>query len=136
MPWSCEEMYALVDDIPAYPEFLPWCGSAIVHSRSADAVTASLEVVKGPVSKPFTTRNLLQPGRRIHMQLLEGPFRELDGNWRFEPIETGCRVSFHVRFAFSNALFEAVFGPVFEETCRSLVDAFCRRAQQVYGPRP
>lgn len=136
VPYSCEEIYRLVDDVSAYPEFLPWCGSAIVHSRSADAVTASLEVVKGPISKSFTTRNLLDPFSRIDMELLDGPFSELEGHWAFESCgDAACRVSFDIRFEFSNPLFEMVFGPIFEETCRSLVDAFCERAGQVYGRR-
>ena len=129
-------MFRLVDDVPAYTEFLPWCGSAIVHSRSADAVTASLEVVKGPVSKSFTTRNRLDHFRRIDIELLDGPFRELEGHWAFDPHgDSGCRVSFDIHFEFANPLFEMVFGPVFEETCRSLVDAFCERAEKVYGRR-
>ena len=129
-------MFRLVDDVPAYPDFLPWCGSAIVHSRTVDSVTASLEVVKGPVSKSFTTRNRLDPARRIDIELLDGPFRELAGHWVFDPYDSGgCRVSFDIHFEFSNPLFEMVFGPVFEETCRSLVDAFCERAEQVYGRR-
>lgn len=129
-------MFRLVDDVSAYPEFLPWCGEAVVHSRSADSVTASLAVVKGPISKSFTTRNRLDRPHRIDIELLDGPFRELEGHWVFDPCENGtCRVCFDIRFEFANSLFEMVFGPFFEETCRSLVDAFCERAGAVYGRR-
>jgi len=127
-------MYALVDDIAAYPSFLPWCASAVVHSRDAEHVEASLELQRGSVSKTFTTRNTLQPGQTIGIALVGGPFRHMSGGWVFEQIgEEGSKVSLQLDFEFDNRVADMLFGRYFEDTCNSLVDSFTRRAADIYG---
>lgn len=128
-----EDMFSLVDDIEAYPEFLPWCSDAQELDRTDAEVEASLELHKSGVSKRFTTLNLLEPGRRIEMQLVDGPFSHLHGVWSFEPMgEDGSKVSLHIDFEFANLMVGMMFGSFFEQTCNSLVDAFIRRADAVY----
>ena len=130
-------MYALVADIERYPEFLPWCSNAIVHTRSERALEASLEISRGPVRKSFRTRNTLHPRHRIELTLVAGPFEHLDGEWRFVSVSGGgCRISLRLDFAFSSRAIQAVLNPVFAEVADTLVDAFCRRARQRYGPAP
>jgi ribosome-associated toxin RatA of RatAB toxin-antitoxin module len=125
-----------VDDIEAYPGFLPWCHRSEELSRSDDTVEATLELQKGAVSKTFTTRNTLQPGQGIDISLLGGPFRHLQGGWRFDQLgEEGCKVSLDLEFEFESRMVDMLFGAFFEETCNSLVDAFTARAAEVYGER-
>ena len=136
VPYKAEEMFALVDDVSAYPEFLPWCTAAEVHSRSGDSVEASLELQKGVVSKRFTTRNLNKPFDSIELSLVGGPFRTLQGGWRFKDLgDAGCKVSLNLEFAFENRLLDMMFGAYFEENCNALVDAFSKRAATVFGVR-
>ncbi|RMD80661.1 MAG: type II toxin-antitoxin system RatA family toxin, partial [Gammaproteobacteria bacterium] len=89
VPYRCEEMFALVDDVEAYPSFLPWCRGAEVLSRDEDEVRARLEVARGSFQKAFTTCNRRRPPKMIEMRLVEGPFRHLQGFWRFEPVGEG-----------------------------------------------
>ncbi len=127
-------MFDLVDDIESYPDFLPWCRSAAVLSRGEDEVRATIEIAKGSVRRSFTTVNRLQQGKMIEMRLLEGPFRHLEGYWRFDQIEEGaCRISLDLEFEFSSRMVAMVVGPVFNQVANSLVDAFTRRAREVYG---
>ncbi len=127
-------MYALVDDVARYPEFLPWCRTAAELERTPTEVVASLHVHKGALHAQFTTRNRLEPSEAIHLELVDGPFRTLSGAWRFSPIaDKGSRVSLQLRFAFANPLNAWLLEPVFEHTCNSLVDAFVVRAQATYG---
>lgn len=136
MPYSADEMFRLVDDVSAYAEFLPWCNRSEVLSRSGNEVEATLELHKGKVSKTFTTRNTLKQDEAIDIELLGGPFRHLSGGWRFDPLgEEGCKVSLDLEFAFESRMVDMMFGAFFEETCNSLVDAFTRRAETVYGSR-
>ena len=136
VPYSPEEMYALVDDIERYPEFLPWCGSARVLERAEDTVKASIEIAKGSVRKSFTTLNRLQPGKMIEMRLVEGPFRRLEGFWRFDPLGgSGCKVRLDLEFEFASRMMSLVIGPVFNQIANTLVDAFHQRAVEVYGRR-
>jgi ribosome-associated toxin RatA of RatAB toxin-antitoxin module len=129
---SPELMYRLVDDIERYPEFVPGCSSAQVLARSATEVVARLAVRRGPLRTQFTTRNRLDPGRSVHMQLVEGPFKELEGSWHFTPVAgSGCRIEFKLRFQFSSALKSALFEPLFEEAQAELVRAFVARAQSL-----
>lgn len=140
VPYSAEEMFRLVDDVPAYPEFLPWCSDAVIEREEGDTMLATLELHKGGISRRFTTRNTRKPHSSIDLSLVGGPFRHLSGGWRFRELgrnlgEDGCRVSLELEFAFDSRLVDMMFGPFFEQTCNSLVDAFTRRAAEVYGER-
>jgi ribosome-associated toxin RatA of RatAB toxin-antitoxin module len=129
-------MFVLVDDIEAYPEFLPWCNDAEVHSRSDGVVEATLELHKGSVSKHFTTRNRLVQFESISIELLGGPFRHLSGGWQFKALnEQGCKVTLDLEFEFSSLIVDMMFGAYFEDTCSSLVEAFTQRAAEVFGKR-
>jgi ribosome-associated toxin RatA of RatAB toxin-antitoxin module len=136
VPYSTDEMFALVDDIDTYREFLPWCSASNVLARDADEVRATIELSKGGLNKSFTTVNRLQKGKMIEMRLVEGPFRHLEGFWRFDALpESGCKVSLDLDFEFSSRMMGLMIGPVFTQVANSLVDAFCKRAEQVYGRR-
>ncbi len=131
---SAEQMYALVDAIEDYPEFLPWCRSANVISRDTDVVIAKLELAKGSVHKEFTTRNRLMPGKMIEMKLVEGPFDHLEGFWRFQSLgDQACKVVLDLDFDFKNKMLGMVIGPVFNQVANTLVDSFCKRASDVYA---
>lgn len=135
VPYTAREMFALVDDVEAYPLFLPWCNEAVVESRSGDVLVATLGVHLGPLRKRFTTRNTRRGFEAIEMELVGGPFRHLQGGWRFREVGEGCEVSLELDFAFENRLTNRMFGVLFEQTVNSLVDAFARRARELYGPR-
>ena len=128
-----ERMFALINDIESYPQFLPWCTSAHVQSRTDRELIASVGVRRGPLNSQFTTRNELTANRHIAMRLVSGPFKTLEGDWTFTPVDvpghSGCRVDLVLRFAFANRLAAMVFEPLFEETAASLVDAFVARAR-------
>lgn len=134
VPHSAQQMFALVDDIDAYPDFLQWCNSAVVHSRSDEFVEATLELQRGTIKKSFTTRNRRVPGESIELSLVGGPFRYLSGGWRFQQLgDSGCKVSFNLDFEFKNRISDALFASFFEETCNTLIDAFIGRAHSVYA---
>ena len=134
VPYKAQQMFGLVDDVAAYPEFLPWCHSAEVHSRSDEVVEATLELQKGAISKKFTTRNARREFEAIDLALVGGPFKHLRGGWRFNDLgDAGSKVSLDLEFEFESRLTDMVFGTFFEEICNSLVDAFSRRAAVVFG---
>lgn len=136
VPYEPQEMYALVNEIEHYPEFLPWCKSTRIHERIEDEVRATIELAKGGVHKSFTTRNRMQAGKMIEIGLVDGPFSHLHGFWRFDRLgETACKVSLDMEFDFSNRLLGLAVGPVFGQIVASLVDAFVKRARDVYGAR-
>ena len=134
VPYSPDQMYALVDDITAYPQFLPWCHHAEEHHRTGEQVEASLEIAHSGLHKSFTTRNLLYPHGRIEMSLVKGPFKTLRGVWRFDPLgNEGCKVSLDMDFEFSSKIMGITFGPLFSKIAGTLVDSFIERAKVVYG---
>ncbi|MDG2376124.1 MAG: type II toxin-antitoxin system RatA family toxin [Woeseiaceae bacterium] len=136
VPYSATELFDLVDDVDAYAEFLPWCSRSAVLKRDDEVVDATIELQKGSVSKAFTTRNLRAPGESLSIELLGGPFRHLQGGWRFRDLgEAGCKVSLELDFEFESRLVDMMFGAFFQDTCNSLVDAFVQRASEVYGER-
>ncbi|MCO6413468.1 MAG: type II toxin-antitoxin system RatA family toxin [Thiogranum sp.] len=136
VPYSPAQMFDLVDNIDAYPEFLPWCRSTRVISRDEDLVRATIELSKGGVDKAFTTANRNQKNKMIEIRLVDGPFKRLDGFWRFDPLgDEGCKISLDLEFEFSSRMLGMVVGPVFSQIANSLVDAFQKRAKDVYGPR-
>ena len=127
-------MYSLINDVERYPEFVPYCTAARVDSRTEREMLATLSIKRGPLKAAFTTRNLLEPHRRVLMQFVSGPFRVLEGLWTLTPLgELGCRVELEMRFEFANRLSGALFEPLFEDTAGSLVDAFVRRARDSRG---
>lgn len=131
---SAERMFTLVDDIVSYPDFLPWCAGAQVHERTDSQVLASIDVAKGGIRHRLTTRNELASPERIEMSLVDGPFRNLKGNWYFTPLDAqACKVTLQLDFEFSGSLSRMTFGPVFNQAANSMVEAFCRRANEVYA---
>lgn len=129
-----EQMFDLVNDIEAYPRFLPWCRSARVLGQGDDWIRARVEMAKGALHRSFTTRNTLEPHRRIRIALEDGPFRKLEGDWHFEPTaQGGCRVALDLEFEFAGRMLSAVAGPIFSQIASTLVDSFHRRADELYG---
>jgi len=127
---SPARLFALINDVESYPLFLPWCTHASVQSRTPQEVVATIGVRQGALAGEFTTRNTLEADRRIHMQLVSGPFRALEGEWLLTELAGGgCRVELLMRFAFRNALTGLLFEPKFAATVGSLVDAFVARAR-------
>ncbi|MEJ6005320.1 type II toxin-antitoxin system RatA family toxin [Paucibacter sp. AS339] len=143
--YSPREMYDLVVGVERYPEFLPWCERAEVLAQDQDEVTARLSLAYAGVRHAFTTRNTHERDRRVGMQLVDGPFSTLDGDWRFLPLskpgsgadegELACKIEFELRYAFSSVALEAVVSPVFDRVANTFVDRFVQRAEAVYGPR-
>jgi ribosome-associated toxin RatA of RatAB toxin-antitoxin module len=128
---SPARMYELINDIERYPEFVPWCTAARVESRKEGEVVATLNIKRGPLRAEFTTRNLLEPGKRVLMQFVSGPFSVLEGLWTLTPLgDLGCRVELEMRFEFANRVAGTLFAPLFEDTAASLVDAFVKRARE------
>jgi ribosome-associated toxin RatA of RatAB toxin-antitoxin module len=135
--YSAEEMFALVTQVAKYPEFLPWCDHAAVLSEDTAGMKAEVGIAIGGIRQTFTTRNDHVEGREVAMKLVDGPFSHLDGHWRFHPLgqagQRACKVELELRYAFKNAALAALVGPVFDKIAGSLVDAFVKRAEQVYG---
>jgi len=136
LPYTPHEMFVLVIDAGAYPQFLPWCCGAEVLSFENDEMVARIDFAVGAVSKSFTTRNRHQPDTEVSIELVDGPFSQLQGRWRFEPLgEQGCKISLFLEYDFSSKVVGLVVGPVFSQIANSLVDAFQKRAAEVYGQR-
>jgi ribosome-associated toxin RatA of RatAB toxin-antitoxin module len=136
VPYTPQEMFALVSDVDTYPQFLPWCVGAETLQRGDNEVQARIAFSMSGVSKSFTTRNRLVGNEAIHMRLVDGPFRQLEGSWRFEPLgDAGCKISLNLDYDFSSRMVGMVTGPVFNKIANSLVDAFQKRAVEVYGKR-
>ena len=134
VPYPASEMYKLVNDVARYPEFLPWCRGAEVLESSATDMRARLDLARGSFHKSFTTHNDLTPGRAITMTLEDGPFKHLEGRWRFTDLgPEGSKVELDMEFQFDSMLLDLVAGKVFEDICNSLVDAFIRRAASLHG---
>jgi len=133
VPYTNEQMFKLVSDIEAYPEFLPWCGATEILSSNANEIRASILIAYKGVHKSFTTVNYEVEGESIEMTLLEGPFKSLHGVWKFQALdESASKVSLNLEFEFSNPLVAMTVGKVFSSIADTLVDAFGERAKQVY----
>lgn len=133
VPYSTQQMFDLVNKVEDYPAFIPWCKSTHIISRDADEIRASLIFARGGVEKSFTTCNRLQANKLIEIRLLDGPFRQLEGFWTFEPIPEGCLIGLSLEFEFSSKLIALMFSPVFHPMANRLVDVFSQRADEVYG---
>ncbi|ARS50442.1 MULTISPECIES: type II toxin-antitoxin system RatA family toxin [Pseudomonadaceae] len=134
LPYPAQALFDLVNDVARYPEFLPWCSSSQVLEVSESHMLASLEVAKGGLSQRFVTRNALQPGERIEMNLQEGPFTRLHGVWEFKALgDKACKISLDLTFDYAGPLVRATLGPLFNQAANTMVDAFCQRAKQLHG---
>ncbi len=130
-------MFALVTDIEHYPQFLPWCDHGEVLELNDDGMLARVGMAISGLRQSFTTRNTHETDRKVLMELVDGPFSQLDGVWAFTPLGDGtlraCKVEFTLSYGFSSAALAALVGPVFDKIAGNLVDAFVKRADQVYG---
>jgi len=131
--YSATQMFDLVANMEAYPEFLPWCVSAEILSRDENQLCGRMEVARVGIHQAFTTCNRFTPGERMELSLVDGPFRKLQGAWTFLPLrEDACKVELRLDFEFSGKLIDKAFGGVFKQIANTLVDSFCKRAEDVY----
>jgi len=136
VPYSNAEMFDLVDDVARYPEFLPWCAGAAVLALRPDGKTARVDISYHGVRVHFTTDNVNQRPEAIVITLRDGPFRHLHGEWRFHALDAAaCKIEFELAYEFATMLLDRVIGPVFGHIANTLIDAFVRRAQALYGSR-
>jgi len=134
VPFSAQQMFDLVARVEDYPGFLPWCASAQIRSRNDDMVDAMIEIHYRGVRSRFTTRNLHVPHSRIGMELVDGPFRRLSGEWTFRQLRAdACRVHLSLHYQFVPGLLGRAIAPVFEVIATSMVDSFTRRAEELHG---
>lgn len=137
VPFSCEQMFALVNDVARYPEFVPGCVGAAVLSCDETEMVARLDLSKAKLKQSFVTRNTLHPPNKISLQLHEGPFKSLQGQWKFHALSnTACKVSFCLVFEFSNFILDKTAGKLLERVAGEQVDAMCTRARQLYDAAP
>ena len=128
------EMYELVADVNAYQEFLPWCSDSRLISESEKEICAEIEISRLGITQKFSTCNAISPPEKMYLKLKEGPFKKLEGLWQFTALsEDACKVSLRLEFEFSGKLIDKAFGRVFSIIANDLVEAFCKRADEVYG---
>lgn len=131
---SAQQMFDLVDQVENYPQFLPWCGGTSVTVREETLVVATIQIDYLQLRQSFTTKNTRQAPHLIHIRLQHGPFKELDGLWRFTELNpSACKIELRLNYQFSNKLIESLVNPVFSLIAGSLVDAFVARAEKIYG---
>ncbi len=134
MPYSSQAMFEIVNNVRAYPDFLPWCGGVKVLSEDDNLMEASILMKKGPLNHWFSTRNSLLKFQRIDMLLIDGPFKKLDGSWQFLALDDeSCKVEFKLDFEFSSGLTSKLLTPIFSQIASTMVDSFCARAREVYN---
>ncbi len=130
---SVAEMFQLVRDVEAYPGFLPWCHSTRILSREENRICVELVVARLGIRQAFSTCNHFVEDEWMELELQEGPFKYLRGRWSFIPLRPdACKVALTLDFEFAGALIDKAFGTVFNQIANSLVDAFCKRADEVY----
>ena len=128
------QMFDLVDRVEDYPKFLPWCGGTDLLERNASKTAARLHINYHGLKADFATENAKEAPRWMNIQLKEGPFRSMEGGWRFTPLgETACKVEFRLHYEFSNRILEKALGPVFHHIANTFVESFVKRAHQIYG---
>ncbi len=130
-------MFDLVDRVEDYPKFLPWCGGTEVSRENDEQLVATILIDYRGLKQRFTTANTQRPPEVISMRLRDGPFSRLEGEWRFLALRAGaCKVDFALEYAFAGGILGRALAPVFDTIARSFIDAFVRRADQIYGGRP
>ena len=131
--YSVEQMYKLINDIVAYPQFIPNCGDSKIISTQDNEITAALMVSKGGLKKWFTTKNTLISNKKVQLDLVDGPFKKLTGYWQLTELsEEACKISLQLDYEFSNKVFDLAFGRVFNSLTNNMVQAFTERAKEVY----
>lgn len=131
---SPAQMFALIDAVEDYPKFLPWCGATEVLHRDQTTTRATVEINYHGIRQSFTTENAKRPPQEMLIRLVEGPFRKLEGEWRFTALgDQGCKIEFRLSYEFSGRLLEKLIGPVFNYIANSLVEAFVKRASRIHG---
>ncbi len=134
VPYSAALMYDIVNQVDLYAKFLPWCSESKILASTPTTMTASVFMKKGPLNQSFTTKNIMQPQQKIEITLVDGPFKKLTGQWVFTNIsEQGSKISLQLSYEFSNSIIAMVVGPVFNQIANTLVDSFCKRAEDLYG---
>jgi ribosome-associated toxin RatA of RatAB toxin-antitoxin module len=134
VPYTAEQMFALVEDIEQYPQFVPWISGAKKLQSAPDEVTGRLEMHKAGVRESFTTRNFLKRPTEMLMTLVDGPFKTFEGRWTFTPLgDRGVKVGLSVRFEFANAMLGMLLSRSFEKNVGEMIDAFIERARAIYG---
>jgi len=132
MPYSAETMFNIVNDVAAYPGFLPWCGDSKILSQDEDSMDASVLMKKGVLNHWFSTHNELEANQSIDMKLIDGPFKKLEGSWRFHELDTdACKIELDLEFEFSLGLASTLLTPIFTQIANTMVDSFCARAYEV-----
>jgi ribosome-associated toxin RatA of RatAB toxin-antitoxin module len=132
---SAAQMFELVDCCENYPLFLPWCSGTAVIERTALKTIATLHINYHSVKSHFTTENDKIIPSSMKIRLIDGPFRQLEGSWKFTPLtDAACKVEFSLQYEFTSKIFEKIIGPVFSHIANTFVDSFVKRADQVYGP--
>ena len=133
VPFSNKQMYELVDNINEYHSFIPWCILSKELERDQNTVTATLGLSYQGMQKSFTTKNTLHPHSLIELTLVDGPFSHLEGFWRFDEIDEGCKIDFELNFAIKNKLMAMFIGPIFEKATSGMLDIFCKQAETCYS---
>ena len=134
LPYSCEQMFDLVADVAKYPEFLPWVVATRIRSDSESEMTADMLVGFKAIREKFTSRVIKKRPDHIEVFYVDGPLKDLDNNWRFTCLpDGGCEIDFCVDFTFRNAMFERLAGQYFDRAFRKMVEAFEKRADELYG---
>jgi len=131
---TAQQMFDLVDRVEDYPQFLPWCGGTELLERSAGITAARIHINYHGIKAHFATENPKEAPHRMDIAFREGPFRRLDGGWRFTALgDAGCKVEFRLNYEFSSRVLEKALGPVFNHIVGTFVDSFVKRAHQIYG---
>jgi len=136
VPYTPEQLFDIVADVGSYPRFLPWCVGSRVRTRTENHLVAELTIGFGPFRESFTSQVKLDRAKRVTVTYENGPFRYLNNQWDFAPHRNGTEVAFFVDFEFRSRILQAAIGVVFNEAVRRMVNAFRKRARDVYGPPP
>jgi ribosome-associated toxin RatA of RatAB toxin-antitoxin module len=133
VPYSAAAMFDLVDQVELYPQFLPWCADAKALAVRADGKTARIDISYHGVRAHFTTDNVNRAGESIVITLRDGPFRRLQGEWRFSSLAPdACKVELALAYEFATPVLDRAVGPVFSHIANTFIDAFVRRAEALY----
>ena len=134
VPYTPQQMFELVNNIDDYSQFLNWCDSSSILNQTDNQITASVEINKGGIKQTFSTLNTLTPFQSIAMELVDGPFDELSGEWRFEPLgENAAKIHLDLQFKFKSMLIDMALSPIFKNIANSQLDSFVTRAKYIYG---